>query len=61
MQLILKVEKPIAQTYFAKSFWNPELKWKDVYSLPRRVTINTNFCKFQYTLLLNILYLNEIL
>ena len=30
MQLILKVEKPTAQTYFEKNFQNPELEWKDI-------------------------------
>ena len=31
MQLILKVEKPIAPTYFEKKFQNPGLEWKDIY------------------------------
>ena len=30
MQLILKVEKPDALTYFEKNFENRELKWKDI-------------------------------
>ena len=42
MQLILKVEKPTAQTFFEKIFQNPELEWKDISTLLRRVTINTN-------------------
>ena len=61
MQLILKVEKPAAQTYFEKKFQNPELEWKDIYTSPRRVTINTNLRIFQYKLLHNILYPNEML
>ena len=61
MQLILKVEKPTFQTYFEKKFQNPELEWKDIYTLPRRVTINTNLRIFQYKLLHNILYLNKML
>ena len=40
MQLLLSVKKPTAQTYFEKKFQNPELEWKDIYTLPRRVTIN---------------------
>ena len=58
MQIILKVKKPTAQTYFEKNFWNPVLEWKDIYIyiLPRRVTVNTNL---QNKLLHNILYLNE--
>ena len=61
MQLILNVENPTAQIYFEKNFQNLELEWKDIYTLPRRVTINTNLCIFQYKLLHNILYLNEML
>ena len=61
MQLIVNVEKPTAQTYFEKKFQNPELEWKDIYTLPRRVMINTNLCIFQYKLFHNIFYLNEML
>ena len=46
MQLILKVEKPKAQTYFETNFQNLELEWKDIGALPRRVTINTNLSIF---------------
>ena len=31
MQLILKVEKPTAQTYFEKHFQSTELGWKDIH------------------------------
>ena len=34
IELILKVERPTAQTYFEKNFQNPELEWKDIYTLP---------------------------
>ena len=63
IQAILKVEKPTAQAYFDKNFQNPELEWKDIYNLPRRVTINANLRIFQYKLfkLHNILYVNEML
>ena len=60
MQLILKVEKPTSQTYFQKNFQNPELEWKVIYTLPKRVTNDTNFRVFQYKLL-HIFYLNEML
>ena len=59
LQLILKVEKPTAQTYFEKKFKNPELELKVIYTLPIRVTTNTNLRIFQYRLLHNILYLDE--
>ena len=61
MQFLLKVEKPNSQTYFEKSFQNLELEWKDIYNLPRRVTINTNLRIFQCKLFHNILYLNKML
>ena len=60
-QLILNVEKPTAQTYFQKKFQNPKLEWKDMYASPRRVTINTNLHIFEYILLQNVLYLNDML
>ena len=34
VELILKVERLTAQTYFEKNFQNPELEWKDIYTLP---------------------------
>ena len=38
------------------------LNWNGkIYTLPTRVTINTNLCMFQYKLLHNNLYLNEML
>ena len=40
MQLILKIKTPTTQTNFEKNFQNLELKQKDLYILPRRVTIN---------------------
>ena len=58
---MLQVEKPTAQKYFEKNFQNPELEWKNIYTLPRHVTINTNLHIFQCKLLRNILYLNEML
>ena len=59
MQLILNVEKTTAQTYFQKKFQNAKLEWKDIYASPRRVTINTNLHIFEYKLLQNVLYLND--
>ena len=54
MQVTFTVEKPTAQTYFENNFKDPESKWKDVYTLPRRVMINTDLRIFQYKLLHNI-------
>ena len=61
MQLILNIEKPTTQTYFQKKFQNSEMEWKDMYILLTCVKINTNLRIFQYKLLHNILYLNEML
>ena len=44
-----------------KKFQNPDLEWKDIYILPRCVTINTNLRIFQYKLFHYILNLNEML
>ena len=61
MEFIIKIEKSTPQTYFEKNFQNSELKWKNIYTLPRRVTISTNLHMFQYKLFHNFLYLNEML
>ena len=46
MQVTFTVEKPTAQTYFENNFKDPESKWKDVYTLPRRVMIKRIFAYF---------------
>ena len=61
MQLILKVEKSTSQAYFEKNFHHPELEWKVIHTLPKRVTNDTNCRIFQFKLLHSIFYLNEIL
>ena len=55
MQLMVNVEKPTAQLYFEKD----RQMERQIYTLARRVTINTNLRMFQYKLLHNSLYLNE--
>ena len=70
----IKIDNNTIWNYFSqKKLSNPELEWKDIYiyvyiyiyiyiyTLPRHVTINTNLRIFQYKLLHNILYLNEML
>jgi len=42
-----------------KLFPNLQCKWKDIYLLPRKVTVDTTLRFFQYKLLNNILYLNK--
>ena len=53
--------KPTSQTYFENLFSNFKPDWKSIYLLPRRVALDTNLRMFQYKLLNNVLYLNNIL
>ena len=55
LQVSLNDSKTKSQIYFEKHFQNKEIEWKCIYPMPRRVTIDTNLCIFQY----NVLYLNE--
>ena len=54
-----KVNIPISRIYFEKKFPLYNFQWKDIYTLPRKVTINAYFRSFQYKMLNNILYLNK--
>ena len=53
--------KPTSQTYFENLFANFNPDWKSICLLPRRVTLDTNLRMFQYKLLNNVLYLNNML
>ena len=44
---------------FEKRFPNKGIKWKCIYLMPCRVTIDTNLRIFQYKILNNVLSLNE--
>ena len=59
LSIFLKTEIPTSQKYFMRLFPNLQCDWKDIYLLPRKVTIDTKLRIFQYKLLNNILYLNE--
>ena len=50
---------PTTQKYYKDTLPNVEVEWKDVYLLPRRVTIDTKLRMFQYKVFNNILYLNK--
>ena len=50
---------PTPQKYFENFFPSLSFTWKDVYILPRIVTINTRLRVFQYKVLNNALYLNK--
>ena len=53
--------KPTSQTYFENLFSNFKPDRKSICLLPRRVTLDTNLRMFQYKLLNNALYLNNML
>ena len=59
LSIFLKTEIPTSRKYFIRLFPNLQCDWKDIYLLPRKVTIDTKLRIFQYKLLSNILYLNK--
>ena len=54
-------EKLTLQSYYEKLLETTNLNWKEIYILPRQVSIDINLRMFQYKLLNNILFLNKIL
>ena len=50
---------PSSQKYHKDLFTAVDVEWKDIYLLPRKVTIDTKLRIFQYKILNNILYLNK--
>ena len=52
---------PTARSYFETYFKNTDFDWKNIYLLPRRITVDTYMRMFQYKILNNILYLNKML
>ena len=58
MQIMLNLPPKLTLKIFFSNF-KPD--WKSIYLLPRRVTLDTNLRMFQYKLLNNVLYLNNML
>ena len=56
LSVFLKTEIPTSQKYFMRLFPNLQCDWKDIYLLPRKVTIATKLRIFQYKLLINHLF-----
>ena len=54
-----KVNIPTSRTYFEKIFPLYNFQWEDIYTLPRKVTMNGYLRSFQYKILNNILYLSK--
>ena len=51
--------RPTSQKYFLKLLKTDSFDWKQIYLLPRMVTLESYSCSFQYKILNNILYLNK--
>ena len=54
-------EKPTSQSYYEKLLEKSNLNWREIFILPRKVSIDTNFRMFQYKILNNISFLNKLL
>ena len=52
-------DKPTSHVYFENLFREQELNWKEIYILPRKVSLDCNVRSFQYKILNNFLYLNK--
>ena len=50
-----KVNIPTSRIYFEKKIPRYNFQWRDIYTLPRKVTINAYLRSFQYKILNNIL------
>ena len=59
LQISLNNSKTRSQLYFEDLFQSKDIYWKDIYLLPRRVTVDTNLRIFQCKILNRVLYLNE--
>ena len=53
--------KPTSQTYSENLFPKFKASWESIYLLPRRVTLDANLRMFQYKLLNNALYMNNMI
>ena len=49
--ILFQVNTPTSRTYFEKKFPLYNFQWKDIYTLPRKVTINAYLRSFQYKIL----------
>ena len=60
--LIRKIEKPpVSKFKYEQLFPTHDLPWKDIYILPRSVTLDSKMREFQYKVLSRILYTNKAL
>ena len=62
LDLIRKTEKPpVSKFKYEQLFPTHDLPWKDIYLLPRSVTLDSKMKEFQYKVLSRILYANKAL
>ena len=59
MNFVPKYSLPTSKKYFEKCFPDLVFKLKNIYILPRIVTVNIHLRAFQYKVLNNILYINK--
>ena len=55
----MKNTVPTSQKYLKNCFPDLAFIWKDIYTLPHNVTVNTQLCTFPYKILNNVLYLKK--
>ena len=48
LSIVLKNELPTSQKYFCNIFPNLQVEWKEIYLLPRKVSIDTKLHMFQF-------------
>ena len=53
--------KLTSQIYCEKLLGTTNLNWKEIYILPRKVSMHTNLRMFQFKILNNILFINKLL
>ena len=51
--------KPTSQIYFESLFREQDLNWKEIYLLPRKISLDCSVRSFQYKVLNNVLYPNK--
>ena len=54
-------EKPTSRSYYGRLLETTNLNWKNIYILPRKVSMDANLRTFWYTILDNILFLKKLL
>ena len=59
IQILNKNAIPTCQTYYKTLLEGSDLEWKNIYKLPRLITVDNSMRVFQYKILNNVLFLNK--